>query len=309
MEFSVAVDDFLRFCAAERRLSDYTVKAYRSDLADFGKWLPTDVGLDTASTATLKRYVEEMTALRKLSAATVRRRLACLRAFFRWFTDVAGVADPFSGWQLKLPRRRRLPRTLSRSETSALLFSFRGSMLGKQERADAILGTAVSLMISTGIRVGELCRLKINDLPPDCSAVRVHGKGARDRIVYITDTDLRRDLRRLVIKRQKANDGTDALFVNRHGSSMKPQSIRSKLRRCAVKVGLARRITPHMLRHTAATLLIETGVDIRFVQRLLGHSSIATTEIYTHVSDEALRQTLERADILGGLRIPKVALL
>jgi integrase/recombinase XerD len=83
---------------------------------------------------------------------------------------------------------------------------------------------------------------------------------------------------------------------------MKPQSIRSKLRQYAEKeVGLARRITPHMLRHTAATLLIETGVDIRFVQRMLGHSSIATTEIYTHVSDEALRVTLERADVLARL--------
>jgi integrase/recombinase XerD len=92
------------------------------------------------------------------------------------------------------------------------------------------------------------------------------------------------------------------LFLNRRGSALKPQSIRSKLRRYAeVEVGLARRITPHMLRHTAATLLIETGVDIRFVQRMLGHSSIATTEIYTHVSDEALRVTLERADVLAQL--------
>jgi integrase/recombinase XerD len=91
------------------------------------------------------------------------------------------------------------------------------------------------------------------------------------------------------------------LFVNRRGSPLRPQSIRSKLRRHAAQAGLTRRITPHMLRHTAATLLIESGVDIRFVQRLLGHSSIATTEIYTHVSDEALRTTLERANILEAL--------
>ena len=94
-----------------------------------------------------------------------------------------------------------------------------------------------------------------------------------------------------------------ALFVNRCGAPMKPQSIRSRLRRQAGVAGVARRVTPHMLRHTAATLLIETGVDIRFVQRLLGHSSIATTEIYTHVSDEALRTTLERADVLGTLTL------
>jgi integrase/recombinase XerD len=303
MEFSAAVDAFLRFCAAERQLSEYTVKAYRSDLADFGKWLPRDIGLETASAATLKRYVEEMIGSRKLSAATVRRRFACLRAFFRWLTDAGRLADPFAGWKLKLPRRRRLPRTLSRSETSSLLSSFRRAKLGAQEGTDGALGTAISLMISTGVRVGELCRLKVNDLSPDCSTVRVHGKGSRDRIVYIADTDLRRDLRRLVAARGRASDGANALFVNRHGSGMKPQSIRSKLRRQATEAGLARRITPHMLRHTAATLLIETGVDIRFVQKLLGHSSIATTEIYTHVSDEALKATLERANVLVGLGI------
>lgn len=136
---------------------------------------------------------------------------------------------------------------------------------------------------------------------PDCSTLRVHGKGSRDRIVYIADVDLRRNLRRLVDARQKVNDAVGSLFMNRHGVAMKPQSVRSKLRRYAAEVGLARRITPHMLRHTAATLLIETGVDIRFVQKLLGHSSIATTEIYTHVSDEALKATLERANVLRAL--------
>jgi integrase/recombinase XerD len=100
------------------------------------------------------------------------------------------------------------------------------------------------------------------------------------------------------MERRGVADVCGALFVNRNGAMMKPQSIRSKLRRYAAEIGLGRRITPHMLRHTAATLLIETGVDIRIVQRLLGHSSIATTEIYTHVSDQALKTTLERADVL-----------
>jgi len=156
-------------------------------------------------------------------------------------------------------------------------------------------------MVSTGIRVGELCKLGIDEIAPDGSSLRIHGKGSRDRVAYISDTALRRELRQLVVARRRASDGTGALFVNRYGLPMKPQSIRSKLRRFAGEIGLARRVTPHMLRHTAATLLIETGVDIRFVQRLLGHSSIATTEIYTHVSDEALRSTLERADVLRSL--------
>ena len=108
------------------------------------------------------------------------------------------------------------------------------------------------------------------------------------------------EVKHLLNERGKVGNGV-ALFVNRYGHAIKPQSIRAKLRRNGLAAGMSRRLTPHMLRHTAATLLIETGVDIRFVQRLLGHSSIATTEIYTHVSDEALRTTLERAAVLQSL--------
>jgi integrase/recombinase XerD len=169
-----------------------------------------------------------------------------------------------------------------------------------QFERDKILAMAIRLMVSTGIRVGELCKLRPEDISPDGSSFRIHGKGSRDRVAYIADVNLQHELQRFVRSRRE-QDATGPLFVNRYGSQMRPQSIRSSLRRYAAEVGLARRITPHMLRHTAATLLIETGVDIRFVQRLLGHSSIATTEIYTHVSDEALRATLKRADVLGTL--------
>jgi integrase/recombinase XerD len=98
--------------------------------------------------------------------------------------------------------------------------------------------------------------------------------------------------------RERISGASAPIFINRRGSKLHPQSVRLRLHRATKAAGLSRRITPHMLRHTAATLLIETGVDIRIVQRLLGHSSIATTEIYTHVSDETLRRTLERANIL-----------
>jgi site-specific recombinase XerD len=156
-------------------------------------------------------------------------------------------------------------------------------------------------MVSTGVRVGELCKIRIEDVSAEASSIRVLGKGSRDRVAYVSDAGLRQELLHLIRARRRAGYGSGPLFVNRCGSPLKPQSIRSKLRRHARQAGLTRRVTPHMLRHTAATLLIESGVDIRFVQRLLGHSSIATTEIYTHVSDEALRTTLERADVLGML--------
>jgi site-specific recombinase XerD len=300
MKFCVAVDAFLRFCALERQLSNHTVQAYSADLADFRKWLAGEFTVSEITEATLKKYLEFMVGTRKLAASTIRRRFACLRAFFRHATILDRSADPFTIWRPVLPRRKRLPRTLSRTEASNLLLSCNSasSALRKSESAFPII---IRLLVVTGMRVGELCKLAIEDISPDCSTLRIQGKGARDRIAYITDGGLRRDLQALLELRRKSENTTRALFLNRYRAPMRPQSVRSRLRRVTHEAALSRRITPHMLRHTAATLLLETGVDIRFVQRLLGHSSIATTEIYTHVSDEALRTTLARADVLGVL--------
>ena len=302
MQLRAAIEEFLRFCANERQLSQHTLQAYAADLADFRRWLPANSAVAGVVENTLKEYLTDMISERKLATATVRRRFACLRAFFRHATDGQDIPDPFAKWKPKLARRKRLPRTLSRGEISSLLSSLKAGSRRAQKRLEGCLPTAVRLMVCTGIRVGELCKVRTDDVSPDGSTFRIQGKGSRDRVAYISDPALRAELCELVRYRRKANDSCAALFINRRGSMMKPQSIRSKLRRYAEdEAGLSRRITPHMLRHTAATLLIETGVDIRFVQRMLGHSSIATTEIYTHVSDEALRVTLERADVLAQL--------
>ena len=298
MEFRSAVDNFLRFCAVERQLSENTLQAYACDLADLRRWLPGDVLVSDISTDTLKGYLEQIVGERKLAAASIRRRFACFRGLFGRLSEQGHATDPFAGWRLKLPRRKRLPRALSRDEISFLLLKLR-----RVTDSDVTLCVAVRLMVSTGVRVGELCKLRVEDISPDGASLRVHGKGSRDRVAYVADTVFRAELRRLVETRQGAAGRGAPLFVNAHGLRLKPQSIRTRLRRAASEAGLTRRITPHMLRHTAATLLIETGVDIRIVQRLLGHSSIATTEIYTHVSDEALRASLERANVLGGLAL------
>jgi integrase/recombinase XerD len=301
MRLGTEVGEFLRFCAVERQLSVHTIQAYACDLADFGKWLSSNARRSEISSDLLKQYLEYMVRERKLAISTVRRRLACLRAFSRRQASMGNASDPFTGWQLQLPRRKRLPRALSRNETSSLLSALESSGMATQRRGDMSFRIAIRLMVSTGVRVGELCKLRLDDVSPDGSTLRIHGKGSRDRIAYVTDAFLRRDLCLLVQSKRQKGEPEKVLFENRCGSAMRPQSIRTRLSRHANESGLARHVTPHMLRHTAATLLIETGVDIRFVQRLLGHSSIATTEIYTHVSDEALRVTLERANILSAL--------
>ncbi len=298
MRVSVAVDEFLRYCAVERQLSPHTIEAYTADLREFGRFLREDPLVSSINEDTLAGYLVDLLESRKLALGTVRRRFACLRAFTRRLAKVGILADPFAKWQLQLPKRKRLPRSLSRPEVSMLLATF---PLPKSAGAKAShTFVAARLMIATGIRVGELCRISMQDVVADGGAIRIYGKGARERMVYISDSSLRADLLVLLASHREKGRVSGNLFRNRRGGALRPQSMRLVLRR-QYEQNNGRRVTPHMLRHTAATLLMERGVDIRFVQRLLGHSSIATTEIYTHVSDEALRSTLERADVLGQL--------
>jgi site-specific recombinase XerD len=301
MLLDAAVVDFLRYCEIERQLSQHTLQAYAGDLGDFCRFLPAETAVGSMTEANLTDYLTDLLDRRKLAIATVRRRFACLRAFIRKLVILGEATDLFGRWRLQLPRRKRLPRALSRPEVSSLLAGFASQRAVSDLAQVPRSSTAVRLMIATGIRVGELCKVRVDDVSPDGRSFRIHGKGARDRIAYISDVDLRSDLEMLVEWHRGNGSAGGNLFLNRRKLPMKPQSVRSELRRYSTKTGAVRRITPHMLRHTAATLLIERGVDIRFVQRLLGHSSIATTEIYTHVSDEALRKTLERADVLGTL--------
>jgi integrase/recombinase XerD len=147
------------------------------------------------------------------------------------------------------------------------------------------------------MRVGELVHLREKDLDLDEGLARVDGKGSRQRQVFIPGTRLPSLLRAYVVHRGSLPASSDALLVLDGGRTPSASAIRHLLRQLAADAGLSRPLTPHMLRHTAATLLLDAGVDIRLVQRLLGHSSIATTQIYTHVSDTSLRAAISRAGI------------
>ena len=197
MQFPEAVTEFLRFCVVERQLSEHTLQAYTGDLGHFGKWLPAEMLVADISKATLKDYLAELVDKRRMAVATVRRRFACLRSFFRRLTDLGEASNPFGSWRLQLPRRKRLPRALSRSEISALLISFKGPERAMQIDPDTTLATAVRLMVSTGIRVGELCQLRVDDIAPDGGSIKIHGKGSRDRVAYIGDPTQQDELKKL----------------------------------------------------------------------------------------------------------------
>lgn len=294
MALTELIQSFLFHCEFERRLANNTVRSYASDLAQLQLFT---IGKETDSiltVATLRDYLVDMQLERNLSNATARRRLACLRAFCHYVTVNHGFNNPFEDWSPSIQRPKTLPRALARTDLSRILLS-----LHSKSEIDADTGFCALLLLATGLRVSELCAIRVPDVASDGSAVHIHGKGSRDRVVYISSSSMRQELIRLRQERMKAS--LSAIFLNTRNQPLTPQALRRRLHGLVKRFAVGRSVTPHMLRHTAATLLIEAGTDIRFVQRLLGHASIATTEIYTHVTDPALKEAILHADIAGNL--------
>jgi integrase/recombinase XerD len=281
---------FVDHCRHVRRLSPHTLGAYKVDLAQFA----TAIGITKITPVTVKQYVESLSE-KGYAAASVKRKLATIRAFLQ-ATDGRFATRAFAGWKLRINAPIRLPRAISRQEVTILLGAMERHLLPSS--VDAATQLCISLMLATGIRVSELCSLNVGSVNISTGEIAVLGKGARERIVIIVNRDVRISFEKYIGSLPDKDDRSSPLFRNRLGNRLTPQCLRLRLHARGRRQCLARKVTPHMLRHTAATYLIESGVDIRFVQRLLGHASIATTQIYTHVSDQALKAALERADVL-----------
>ena len=200
-------------------------------------------------------------------------------------------SSPFATIEIQTRLPARLPRTLSAAELRLLVHC--RAALG--DKYALVLG----LLISTGMRVGELASLQLDNIDAASGRIRILGKGNRERIVFVTDGALLDELNDYVTARDADHSLSERkLFVGKYGRPVHAAQIRRWVRRLGVASGIRRRVTPHMLRHTAATMLVEFGTDIRLVQRLLGHQSIVTTQIYTYVNDGALQSALARADLL-----------
>jgi integrase/recombinase XerD len=277
-----AVDGFLALAAA--RLAPRTVDAYRRDLAHLAAWLgrsPADATADD-----LVSYVARLRA-DGLAATTIARRLAAIRSFFR-HQVLLGARTDNPAANVELPKRRRkLPRTLSPAEVERLL----EAAVGTTPRAlrDSALA---ELLYGAGLRVSEAVSLDRHSVDLEHRLVRCVGKGNKERVVPIgrqAADALRRYLARgrpHLDKRHRPE-----LFLNARGGALTRAGVFLVLRRLAAKAGLEpERIHPHLLRHSFATHLLEGGADLRAVQEMLGHADLATTELYTHVSDRRRRE-------------------
>ncbi len=291
-----AVAQFLRFLAIERNASTLTVKSYREDLTallDYAQQLYGQLPPPREVTPLdLRGYVS---ALHDAGYAktSVSRRLASLRTFFK-FCQREGWAEANPAKPLRNPRPdRKLPHFLSSDEVSRLLeLPPANQAMGLRDRA--ILET----MYSAGLRVSEVVGLNDGDLDLENELVRIRGKGRKERISPLGSYAIRA-IGRWKVKRtlspKEPSAAAAPLFVNRFGRRLTTRSVGRMLEKHIHKAGLDGRTTPHTLRHSFATHLLDRGADIRSVQELLGHNSLVTTQIYTHVSTAALRAAYQKA--------------
>lgn len=289
---------FLDHCRIAKTLSPHTLRAYEADLGHVILRLGGSSGVGGIDRDALRRYIGRMLTEEGLKEASVKRRLATLKQLFKWLErEEVLPLSPFHRLDVTIRLPRRLPRALSVDDIRRLL------VRSGREREDGgfaplMLHFVVVTLFVTGLRIGELTGLRLADVTLTDSSLVVRGKGNRERQVYLSGKEPKALLRAYLKARARLRVATDALLVSEDGVALTPQHIRRRLGGLAKRAGITRRVTPHMLRHTAATQLIEAGVDIRFVQKLLGHASIATTQIYTQVSDSSLKSTLERANTL-----------
>jgi integrase/recombinase XerD len=283
--------DFLAYLELERGLSRNTLEAYRSDLQQFGEFLsrrrvdPLDV-----KPADLAAYISELAegreGRRSVAPATLQRKIACLRSFYRHLRR-DGILDRDPTSELRAPRSRaRLPKVLSRDEVARLLQQPRGSSPGAV-RDRALLET----MYACGLRASEAIGLELSEVDLEAGILRARGKGSKERIVPI-GTKAIESLNDYLDKARPGlvgNRDETRLFVNLRGGGLSRQGLYKIVQGHARSAGLERRMSPHTLRHTFATHLLAGGCDLRSLQEMLGHADIGTTQVYTHLSAERLR--------------------
>lgn len=303
----IEISRFQNYCKEQLNLSEHSLRAYQQDLAAFIRFLCSEEKTEEFSSELLLKYQRYLREEIESSPATIRRRFVTLRSYFKWFeVEPDGLENPFSKLRLDLKVPQRLPRPIDRP-TLAMLFKSQKHMIELDPECEVITmpssnqitGLITRLLIVTGMRIGEITNLKLSDITGACSKVRVRGKGNKERTVYVTNERLLIDFKNYWSHRSQNDNPNAFLFLNSRGDRLTEPAFRKRLRTVSSSLLIAPYITPHQFRHSAATLLIEEGVDIRIVQRLLGHASISTTEIYTKVSDNSLVAAIERADTLA----------
>lgn len=315
MNLDSAKSIFLDHCKSIKQLSPHTIRAYCSDLKEFSIFIKNKrkqvSDIRDLKKEDIKTYMKYLFENRMLKERTIKRKVACLKVFFRWLEMEEQISSsPFYKLDTKIKLPKCLPRNIPSNELRLLFQSCDPLIANTGNHRNVLTGTSnnmktliaqltaqlsIEILFATGVRVSELASITLNSINISDRSIHINGKGKRERRVFIPDQELLNLIECYLKTRNLYLPSTNVLLINSRGRAASTQYIRKLIRYVGENAGISNRITPHRFRHSCATQLLEAGVDIRFVQKLLGHESISTTEIYTQVCDSALKETIATA--------------
>ncbi|MBR1444741.1 MAG: tyrosine-type recombinase/integrase [Firmicutes bacterium] len=285
-------EDYLRFCEKRKNLDKKTIKSYRIDLRQYSEFVKSN-NSDWAKKGSVEEYIDQLHT--KYKPKSVKRKIASLKAFFHYLEleDIIEI-NPFHKIQVKYKEPFILPKTIPINTIEAIInyayeqYKKATSAYSKKVALRNIL--ILELLFATGMRISELCSLKRDQIDFSDYIIKIYGKGSKERLIQICNDNVRRLIDKYISTIEAENN--EYFFINRLHNRISEQSVRYIINDYAKNAQISQHITPHMFRHSFATLLLEEDVDIRYIQQMLGHSSITTTQIYTHTSIRKQRTIL-----------------
>lgn len=278
------MEDYLKDCSLRKRLSQKTIRAYKIDLRQYFEF----VGEKKDDLKIINDYIHFLN--KKYSKyKTVKRKIASIKAFYSYLEYEEIITfSPFNKIRTKIKEPKMLPKIIQKEDLNrifTLLFNNLSNANTEYKKKLALRNiTIIELLFSTGIRISELCNIHTNDISFKDRSLKIFGKGSKERILYLGSDQVIDFLKKYIDSNAVTDAENNYIFLNKFNEQLSEQTVRILLKNIENELKLSVHITPHMFRHTFATTLLEKEVDIRYIQNILGHSSISTTQIYTHVT-------------------------
>lgn len=306
MKYKEAVDFYIEHCDRQRRLSIHTIRSYSTVLRKFGEYVEGEFIVDElegVSRDIVRKYLGYLND--NFAPGTARHHFTVVRGFFSYMEEIEYINEsPYNKVHARIKEPKKLPKTLSLEDVNKILVAAYSSDPGVWNGSDGMEEMihyrdclVLEFLFNTGLRVQELCNLQFKDFDISTGTIYVFGKGSKERKCYITEqaifdvykkyTELRNICMKRIGKKHRF------IFVNRFGRQMSAQTARLMIEKYVKIADIKKKVTPHVFRHTFASLLLEEGVDLKHIQCYLGHSTIATTQIYLHISDENAKEVLK----------------
>lgn len=288
------IEEYLKYCEIQKRLDVKTLKAYKIDLSQFMKEINTENFIDITPSM-LENFIANLHT--KYKPKTVKRKIASIKALFHYFEYRDLIEkNPFNKIQIKFREATTLPKIIPLNYIEAILstiYEHKNTAKTTFQQRNALRDVAaIELLFATGMRISELCSLCINDINLDNGTILIFGKGSKERMLQIGNAEVINILKEYHADFLCECENCGHFFANQSGNPLSDQTVRRMINKYTELASVNLHITPHMFRHTFATSLLEADVDIRYIQKMLGHSSINITEIYTHVATARQRDIL-----------------